>query len=124
MVGNTYKPLAVSVVKSGQTIHVRPEDQSTGNHVEGNAEQIRLAIMAALHQKPGDEKQILEVLQINYKFGVKCGARYIQVTQIVRVVLYDRRILGKQGKLAFLQLPTTRSVMFWETLGRYWPAIE
>lgn len=59
---NTYKPFAVPVVKSGQTIHMRPEDQGRGNHVEGDAEQIRLAIMAALYQETGDEEEILKML--------------------------------------------------------------
>lgn len=49
-------------MKTGQTIHVRPEDQGTRNHVEGDAQQIRLAIMAALYQKTGDEELILEML--------------------------------------------------------------
>lgn len=49
MNGYTYKPLAVPVMKSAESIHVRPEDQGTRNHVKCDVEQISAAMMAALH---------------------------------------------------------------------------
>lgn len=86
MNGEAYKPFAVSMMKSEQTIHMRPEDQCTRNHVKGDAEQIRLAIMAALYQKPSDEEQVLKMLQMRDQFGVQCRARHIQIAQVVRMI--------------------------------------
>jgi hypothetical protein len=62
--GDNHQPSKASM-KPGQTIHMCPEHQGYRYHFEADLQQLCMIAVTPFDQEAGDEKQILQVFQMN-----------------------------------------------------------